>query len=307
MAVAEEAHFGRAAKRLHIAQPPLSRQIHALETELGFSLFDRKNRRVTITAAGEVFLAHARRVFEALDLAVREAKRANAGETGRIAVGYLASLAFSGITDLLRAFRARFPSVELALREMPPQEQIEALKEGRIDVGFVRAPIDDDSLAYERIKREELMAALPLAHPLAARKRVPLAALANEAFVFFPRSRGPAIFDQLMALCRAAGFVPRIVQEAPQLDVPSLVAAGFGVSIVPASMRNVAQSGCVLRPIVGAPSADLLLARRADDRSPALAEFLAFVRRVGIEPARAPRRASRAVSRRAETRRIVAK
>ncbi len=286
LAVAEEQHFGRAAARLRIAQPPLSRQIHDLEAEIGAALFVRSNRGVSLTAAGDALVLHARRVFEALDLGVREAKRADAGETGRLVVGYLASLTYSGITELLRAFRAKRPGVEIALREMPPQDQIAALRDEAIDVGFVRAPVDDAAIAHQLVRRETLVVALPAGHALARKKRIALGLLSKEPFVIFPRRRGQAFFDQLMLLCRDAGFIPKIVQEAPQLDVVSLVAAGFGVSIVPDSIRNVGGHGFVLRPIVGSPSADLLVAWRVDDRSPALAEFLSFVRGMGVRRAR---------------------
>src|SRR5262245_59259874 len=135
-AVAEEKHFARAARRLRIAQPPLSRQIQELEGDLGFSLFDRSSRRVELSPAGEAFLSHVRRAFEALGLAVKQARRASVGELGRVVVGYISSLAYSGIIELIRAFHARFPSVELALREMAPQDQIDALRDGRLDIGF---------------------------------------------------------------------------------------------------------------------------------------------------------------------------
>lgn len=289
--VAEERHFGRAAQRLHIAQPPLSRQIHDLEAELGFSLFDRSGRRVELTPAGSVFLTHARRVFDAVDLAVREARRASVGETGRVVVGYLSSLAYSGITDLLRAFHTRFPSVELSLREMPPQEQIDALKDGRIDVGFVRGPLKDAALESECVRREALVIALPADHPLAARKRIPMELLAPEPFVMFPRPRGPTFYDQLVALCHAAGFSPRVVQEAPQLDILSLVAAGFGVAIMPESVRNTRRLGIALRPIAGSPTTTLVVAWRAGDGSPAMHGFLSFVRRVGVRKTRDARKA----------------
>lgn len=288
--VAEERHFGRAAQRLHIAQPPLSRQIQDLEAELGFPLFDRSRRRVELTPAGAVFLTHIRRVFEALDLGMHEAKRASVGETGRVVVGYPSSLAYSGITEILRAFRTRFPSVELSLREMPPQEQIEALKEGWLDVGFVRGPLDDASLGHQCVRREPLVVVLPEDHPLASHKRISLKQLAREPFVAFPRQRGPAFFDQIIALCQDAGFSPRIVQEAPQLDIVSLVAAGFGVSILPESIRNVRRQGLVFRPIVGSPTTNLLLVWRADDDSPALEGFLSFVRQVGVRKPRGVRR-----------------
>src|SRR5262245_32624600 len=138
IAVAEEGHFGRAARRLRIAQPPLSRQLQALEEELGFALIDRRRR--ALTPAGEAFLPSAREVFDALDRAVTSARRAARGESGRIRVGFPSSIAISGLTELLRAFRIRSPGVEVVLREMPPQPQIDALKTGGIDVGFLRAP-----------------------------------------------------------------------------------------------------------------------------------------------------------------------
>lgn len=288
-AVAEERHFGRAARRLHMAQPPLSRQIQALEDELGFPLFERTSRRVEITSAGAVLLVHVRRLFEQLDGAVYAARRAHLGETGRIAVGYLSSLVYSGITELLRSFRERHPLVELVLREMGPQEQIDALKQRRLDVGFVRGPLDDGELMAERVRREPLMVALPVGHRLAGRRRLPLALLANEPFIAFPRQRSPAFFDLLMRLCHEAGFTPRIEQEAPHLDLISLVAAGFGVSIVPASIRELGRAGIVLRPIAGAPTTELLVAWRARDPDPALRIFLEFVRREGVQGGRARR------------------
>lgn len=285
VAVAEERHFGRAAKRLRIAQPPLSRQIHDLEAELGFALFDRSRRRVDLTPAGTVLLTHTRRVFAALELGVHEARRASKGELGRIVVGYLSSLAYSGLTALLRGFRERYPTIEIALRELPPQEQIDALKSGSIDVGFVRAPVEDAALESECVRREALMAALPTDHPMASKKRIALHSLMNEPFVFFPRARAAAFFDHLMALCREAGFTPRIVQEAPQLDVVSLVAAGFGVSILPSSLRNVLREGIVLLPIVGSPQTQLRVTWRAENPSPAVREFVDVVRRIGVERA----------------------
>lgn len=281
-AVAEEEHFGRAAKRLRIAQPPLSRQIQALEKELGFELFDRTKRQIQLTQTGAVFRAHARRALEAVDAAVLAARRAHLGQTGRVAIGYLSSLAYSGITELIKATRSRFPEVDLSLRELGPQHQITALRERTIDVGFTRAPLDEPGLKFESVREEEIIVALPNDHPLAKRAKIRIASLAREPFVTFPRDRGPAFFDQLMAICRAAGFTPRVAQEAPQLDLLSLVAAGFGVALVPSSVRNVPREGMVTRPLVEAPRTKLLVAWRADDQSPALASFLGVVRQVDL-------------------------
>jgi DNA-binding transcriptional LysR family regulator len=283
MAVAEELHFGRAAKRLHIQQPPLSRQIQVLEAELGFPLFERSRRRVELTPAGTALLGRMRQVFDALDAAIHDARSASEGESGRLVIGFPSSLAYSGLTELLRAFRTRFPAVELVLRELSPGEQIDALKSGGLDVGFVRSTLEDPALGAELVRREALMVVLPDDHPLAAQRAIPLAALKHEPFVMFPRARGPAFFDQLMGLCHAAGFAPRIVQEAPQLDIISMVAAGFGVSIMPSSMRNFRRPGLSFRAIVGTPQVELLIVWRHQNLSPALHKFLDLVRVLGVD------------------------
>jgi DNA-binding transcriptional LysR family regulator len=283
IALAEELHFGRAALRLHIQQPPLSRQIQLMEAELGFPLFERSRRRVELTPAGRALLGRARQVFDALDAAIHDARSASEGESGRLVVGYPSSLAYSGLTELLRAFRTRFPAVELALRELSPGEQIDALKAGGLDVGFVRSSVDDPALGAELVRRESLMVVLPDDHRLAAQRTIPLEALRHEPFVMFPRARGPAFFDQLMGLCHAAGFAPHIVQEAPQLDIISMVAAGFGVSIMPSSMRNFRRPGLSFRAIVGAPQVELSIVWRHQNLSPALHKFLDLVRVLGVD------------------------
>lgn len=282
LAVAEEAHFGRAARRLKIAQPPLSRQVQALERELGFELFDRSLRRVQLTPAGSVLKERASKLLVEVEAAVEAARRAHVGDTGRLAVGYLSSLAYTGITTVLRAYRERFPEVQLALRELGPQDQIAALKNRAIDVGFTRGPLDEPTLTWETVRREEIIVALPDGHRLAGRSRLRLAELAREPFVLFPRDRGPAYFDQLTGLCRAAGFSPIVAQEAPHLDVLSMVSAGFGVALVPASVRNVPREGLVTRSLAEAPRTELVVAWRGDDKGPTLTEFLSVVRRVGL-------------------------
>lgn len=292
VAVAEERHFGRAARRLRIAQPPLSRQIQSLEAELGFSLFDRSRRRVELTPAGAALVPHAQRVFEALDLGIREAGRAASGQIGRITIGYASSVAFSGLPELLRAFRARSPAVDVVLRELAPQEQVDAVKSGRIDVGFIRGPLDDAELASRLVRSEPLVVSMPEGHALASRKRITLKMLAGEPFVSFPRVRGPAFFDFLMRLCHDAGFTPRIVQEAPQLDIVSLVAAGFGVALLPDSVRGARRPGVVFRPLAGTPPTELFVAWRPTDGSPVVRDFLQVVNEVGVR--RGPRRAAAA-------------
>jgi len=237
-AVAEERHFGRAAQRLGIAQPPLSRQIQDLESELGFSLFDRSRRRVELTPAGAVFLAHVRRVFDALELGVHEARRASVGETGRLVLGYLSSLAYSGITELVRTFRGELPAVELALREMPPQEQIEALKDGRIDVGFGRIRLEDPRIRRIVLREERMIVALPLGHPLLdAGAALSLHDLLSETLIIFPKAPRPSYADQVLAAFHDRGLKPERIYETRELQIAlGLVAAGEGVSVVPGSV-----------------------------------------------------------------------
>jgi DNA-binding transcriptional LysR family regulator len=199
-------------------------------------------------------------------------------------------VAYSGLVELLRAFRQHAPGIQIALREMPPQDQIDALKDREIDVGFVRNPIADPALAVERVRSEPLVLALPADHPLAARSRIPLELLRDEPFVSIPRQRAPAFFDHIMRICHEAGFSPRVAQEAAQLDLVSLVAAGFGVAIVPLSLKDARRGDIVVRPIQGSPTTELLVAWRRDSSSPALRSFLEVVRKVGVHRAKRPKR-----------------
>jgi DNA-binding transcriptional LysR family regulator len=286
-AVAEEQHFGRAAARLGIAQPPLSKQLQDLERELGCPLFDRTRRPVALTVAGQKLLEHTRGLLAALELAVLETRRAGGGRgASKLAIGYLSSLAYSGLTPLLRAFRERSPGVTINVQELPPADQIEALKRGELDVGFVRAPLSEPELASETVRTERLVLALPADHRLAIRERIALSAVAREPFVFFPRARGPSFFDLLIGLCRDSGFTPHIVQEAPQIDVLALVAAGFGLSILPESVREQRRADIVLRPLIGSPTTELRLVWRSGDSSPEVARFIETVRRVGVKRGR---------------------
>lgn len=281
-AVAEARHFGRAAARLRIAQPPLSRQIQALEAELGFSLLDRSKKRVELTPAGAVLARHVQKIFATIDTAVHEATRAAAGDFGRLAIGYSTAVALSGFSELLRAFREKAPGVELVLREKPAQVQLQAIRAGELDVGFVRGDVDleDDTLQSRRVRREPLLMVLPSDHALAKKKRIALGEVARDPFVLWPRGVAPMVFDYLMRLCHGAGFTPQIAQEATQLDIVSLVSAGFGVSILPASFEAARRPGVVFLPIVGSPSVELFVVWRRADTSLPLKEFLELVPRL---------------------------
>jgi DNA-binding transcriptional LysR family regulator len=277
IAVAEELHFGRAAARVHIVQPALSRQIRALEQELGITLFERDRRRVALTPAGAVFLDEARGLLDHAVRAVEAARRADRGELGSLRIGYVPAMVSTGLPEIVRSFRQRYPGVDVRLQEMSPAMQIEALLGERVDVGFVRGPIHEPALATQTVLEEPLVAALPSGHRLGSHRRLRVAMLADEPFVIQARSSGPGSHDQILAICRSAGFSPRVVQEGSQAEVASLVASGAGVAIVPASLRTIRRAGVLYRPLHGQPMTQLDMAWRKDAASPVLRAFLAEV------------------------------
>ncbi|HPC01952.1 MAG TPA: LysR family transcriptional regulator [Syntrophales bacterium] len=282
VAVAEELHFGRAARRLNISQPPLSQQIRQLEGELGVTLFTRTRRRVGLTAAGEVFLAEARRILAAVEEGKGRAVRADRGESGRLAVGFIGSANYSVLPRVIRSFRRAYPEVDISLAELNTAHQLEALRAGRIHVGFMRPPpgLDREGLEALAVFEEPLVAALPAAHPLSGRGPLDLALLAPEPFIMIPRHLGPGYFDYLISLCRQAGFSPRIALEASQFHtVIGMVAAGLGVAVVPASMRGSRFPGVTFRVIAGGAATILEMAWLRGNPSPVLANFIAAARR----------------------------
>lgn len=287
VAVAEELHFGRAAKRLHLAQPSLSQQIRQLEEHLGVELLLRSNkRRVRLTEAGAVLLGEARSTLARVERAAESARRAGRGEVGRLAVGFVPSATDDVLPDILRTFRERFPVVGLVLHELTTPEQAEALRDERIQVGFCRPPVGDGSLACEIVLREPLVAALPEGHRLCAGSEVPLRSLAGEPFVLFPRESAPAFHDRIVGVCRRAGFEPEVAQEAIQMHtIASMVAVGMGVALVPASLQNLRRKGVVYKPLRGgAPAAEIAAIWRPEDPSPVLQRFLGVVGEVVGSP-----------------------
>lgn len=253
VAVAEELHFGRAAKRLGVAQPPLSRQIRDLEREIGTPLFDRVPRGVDLTPAGAAFLPEARLTLAQAERAQRSAQRAARGETGRLRVGFVEAATHSGILpDVLSFFRMHLPSVGLSLFELESLRQAEALRDARIDLGILHSPpLDADRwLRVELIYTEPVVLVVPGSHRLARRARFTLASLADESFVLFSRTIAPPMYDDIIARCRAVKFSPRIVQEATGWHtLASLVGAGIGVGFVPRSLTRFQQQGVAYRPV----------------------------------------------------------
>ena len=277
VAVAKELHFGRAAERLGMAQPPLSQQIKALEQQLGVQLLLRTKRRVELTAAGKVFVQEAQKLLAQAEQAVHVAQRAARGEIGQLEVGFVSGAVYGKVPAIFRLMRTRYPEMSLILRELTTEEQMEAIQAQRLDVGLIRPPvIFEESLAIRIIAKEPLVAVLPRAHPLAARRKIALKALAAEPFLQVPRHVAPGFYDQFVSICAQAGFFPRIIQEARTTQtIVSLVAVGMGVSIVPASLRSLQRAGVVYRPLEGpAPTTELAVIWRPDDDNPGLHRFL---------------------------------
>ena len=281
VAVAEELHFGRAAERLGIQQPPLTQQIQRLEAAVGAPLLVRRPR-VRLTPAGEVLLAHARRLLAQAGRGVEEARRAARGQAGVLTVGFAASTLPTLLAGAIRAFRDAAPGVELRLRELPSAAQGAALRDQAIDLGVSREPAAEEGIAIEVLLEEELVAVLPPGHPLAGKGDIPLAALAAEPFVHFHRAVAPGLHERVTGLCRAAGFEPAIVQQAHEwLTIIGLVEAGLGVTLAPASFRRLRWGGVAYAAL--SEPADrttvVALCHRADDLPPAAARFAAVLRK----------------------------
>jgi len=241
IAVAEELHFGRAAARLNISQPPLSQQIQILEQQVGARLLARTNRSVSLTEAGRQFLADSRQILSLVDDAAARAERLHLGETGELRIGFTSSAPFiSAVSDTLSSFRRHYPDVHIQTREINTREQIVPLNEGSLDLGLMRNTHLPDTLAWEVILREPLLAMIPRDHPLAELDSVTLAQLAQEPFVFFDPHVGTGLYDDILGLMRRYGQVPVITQEVGEaMTIIGLVAAGLGVSILPASFKRV--------------------------------------------------------------------
>lgn len=288
--VAEELHFGRAAEKLHMSQPPLSIQIRALEAELGVTLLNRTQRHVSLTQAGHALLQESRKILAQVEQAILTTRRAGRGEIGELAVGFISVADYNVLPIVLREFRRRFPLVNLSLRESTTDVQLEDLTAGRIDAGFVLPPISAPGIDSAAILREPLIAALPQRHPLAARPgKIALSALAASPFILFPRRMAPGLYDAVVSFCRAAGFSPQVGQEAVQMQtIVSLVSAELGVALIPQSLENLQRTGVVYKALrEHSPVIEIHLAWRHDDDLPALKLFLELAGRY------APREAER--------------
>jgi DNA-binding transcriptional LysR family regulator len=292
VAVATELHFGRAAKQLHITQPPLSMQIRALEEELGVTLLHRTRRQVSMTRAGKAFLHDARQILERAEQAVLTARRAARGEIGELVVGFISVADYNLLPLVLREFRRCYPRVTMSLKELTTDAQIAELFEGRIDVGFLLPPVSEPTIESVPILREPLIAAIPEHHPLASTQgKIPLASLSSAPFIMTPRHMAPGLHDDIVSFCHSAGFSPQVVQEAIQMQtVISLVSAEMGVALVPESLQNLQRTGVIYKRLKEkSPLTEIRLAWRAGDNLPALKLFIQLARQIADDYAKKPK------------------
>jgi DNA-binding transcriptional LysR family regulator len=288
--LAEQLHFTKAALLLNVAQPALSHQIKQLEAELGTQLVERTNRRVRLTAAGEVFLDRAMRILEQLDQAARETARVGQGEAGTLVIGVVSTAVCSVLPELLRSFRREAPHISVDIREMEPGEQVEALRREIIDIGLLFLSIQDPAFDCLLVSREHLVLAMPTGHPAAASEKVRLSGLIEETFLIPRRQPVTGFHEVVLGTLRAAGIAaPRLQLTRLLQTAVFLVAGQLGVALVPESFRrHLRVRGCVYREIAGAPAyADLIGVWRRANVPPALRRFLQQLKR--MQKAKTPR------------------
>ena len=275
--LAETRHFGRAAARLNLSQPPLSRQLAALEASLGVKLIERSPRSVTLTAAGERFHADALAILASLEQAAKNAQAAAAGDAGKLSIGFTMCAAYSVVPRYARAFGEAWPDVALSLREVVSNDLAAQVQGGHIDAAIMFPAASDKGLAMRTIVSEPLCVALSRTHPRARARRLKIAQLAGEPFVMASDEVAPTLRSAIVEHCRAGGFEPDVRFEVQlQQTVLSLVDEGVGVALVPASMRKAQLAGVVFRPLVDAPMIEQVLVWSPGNRNPCLARFLAL-------------------------------
>ncbi|MFM1990158.1 MAG: hypothetical protein RJA99_3115 [Pseudomonadota bacterium] len=279
-AVVAEGHFGRAAARLSMSQPPLSVAVRGLEARLGVDLLERRRSGVVPTAAGEVLARELDAFFPRFADMLGRVRATARGEAGALRIGFVTPAEYSFLPGGVREFRLRHPGIGLVLREMTSDAQFDALRDGGLDAGFALPPVPHRGLAWRPVLREPLLLALPAAHPAARAapgRPLQLARVADLPLLVFPRDKAPALHDEILGLFARAGLVPAIGQEAIQMQtIVSLVAAGLGMAAVPASLRNLQRRGVVYREPAGRPAqVEVGLVWRDDDPSPVLARFIA--------------------------------
>lgn len=281
LAVAETLHFGKAAEKLGMAQPPLSQQIRNLERILGYSLFDRTTRGVNLTPVGQFFVERVRNILTKLQDDVEMTRRLGAGKEGVLQIGFSGSVMLTALPKAIGAYRRMRPNVELRLRELVTADQIPALLDGTLNIGFLRDGEAEEGLSLECVLREPYIAVLPARHRLAKNKLLSPIDLKDEPFVLFARKMGNLAYDRTVACCEAAGFRPKIVQDAPQWPtVLRLIAAGLGVTIVPACVQNLSMPGIVYKRLRSRHWSSIDIGMKVGVKNPAAESFLEVVRSV---------------------------
>jgi DNA-binding transcriptional LysR family regulator len=274
LAVAEDLHFSQAADRLQIAQPALSQQIRKLEAEIGVDLFHRTKRHVELSAAGQAMVRPARQALAEASAAVEAAQQAARGETGHLRIGFIESAAMTFVPMAVRRFSADHPEVGLSLSELAVDAQVEGLRSGLLDIGILRLPAATDGLELVSLADEGLVVVTPDSHPLAQKKQVSSRALTGEPLILLARKMVPGLYDQIIVLQHQHGAV-HIAQEATSIQaVLGLVAAGLGISLLPASVKSLSRTGVSFVALTESPRSAMQIARRESDRSPLTAAFL---------------------------------
>ena len=283
VAVAEELHFGRAAKRLNISQPPLSQQIKNFETELGVTLFERNKRSVALTPVGKTFLDDARGILRAIERARARLETVAAGRAGRFDLGYIGPALDTPLSDIVRAFKLAYPRVRFGLLEMTTNEQLEAVRKGGIDAGVVRLfKHDTQGLEWFRYHQESYALIVPVEHRLAGKQSVDICELADEEFIFFPREAQPYLYDEWMRVFARCGYSPKIVQEAAtKAAAMALVAAHLGVAIVPEGLAQRSLPQVAFKKLTGShPPVEVHVVYKQNAEHPVLDNFLSIVQQV---------------------------
>lgn len=280
VAVAQELNFGRAAKRLKITQPSLSRQIQKLERELAVKLFERLPSQIQLTQAGELFLVEAQQILAKVEQGIKVIQRANRGEIGQLKIGFQGSAVYDLIPNSIRAFRSSFPNVDVMIQLMGTKEQISALENNQLDLGFVVPPIHHRNLMVETIFQEPIVVVLPENHPLANKTEITIADLGDEPLILASRDRGCGLFEQIFNLYYQADLRPNIIYAAREMQVMlGFVAAGMGISLLPAYVQSLQRLGIVYRSLKPhAPVVELAIAYQNNNYQPTLQAFLAIVK-----------------------------
>ncbi|WP_164133123.1 LysR substrate-binding domain-containing protein [Stenotrophomonas maltophilia] len=282
IAVAEELNFTRAADRLHIAQPPLSQQIRQLEEELGVTLLHRTKRHVELSEAGQVFLDHARQILRSTEVAAMQARRAQRGEIGRLSVGFFEHMSYTLLPPIFRAYRERFPDVDVDVRWFPVIGQADALRRGDVDISFMRPGTDSEDITTEVLVTEPFVIAVPASHPFAAEDSLSLRDCAAEHFVMYMPHLAPDFHDMILRMCATAGFTPRVALEVGQVyTCLGLVSSGIGLAFVPSSVQRIHLDHVVYKPLRSRSlPAEVMLGWRTTNTSPLIGAFVETAKEV---------------------------